>query len=624
MINDLSIIIGIPLIAGIILFLVPDRWRVAKGIFTLLVSLLVLVFSILIFRADEALVSLIQRSDASDFTYRLTRNLEDLVCMNVTALSQVILLFIAVIAVLIAMYSVYKEKVSNFPCHFYSWFLITLGTAVGTVLIDNLLMFLFLWGIMGLTLYKLIASRDELSSAAAKKTLVIIASSDAVMILGIGLLWNITGTLSINELTETPIATGKASSVVAFLLLAVGAFTKAGAFPFHTWITDFTARAHGISSAFMPASLDKLIGIYFLTVLCARIFLLNEWIVLVLLIIGVCTIIFAVMMALVQHNFKKLLGYHAVSQVGYMVVGIAIGSPLAIAAGLFHMFNNAIYKGGLFLTATSVERRTGTNDIDKAGGLATAMPLTFVAALVFALSISGIPPLNGFASKWMIYQGIVEFGQGSGVASQLWIVWLGLAVFGSGLTLASFIKYISGIFLGRRKEAFAEVKEVGFMQWIPMLILAIVCIWFGAFSTKYIATKILMPMSGEFSFVGIWDSTLLLYMVLASLIIGFLVYWIGSLKNMRRVEPFVGGEIADEEKEFKVTGFYQTLKSFKFLGFFYTRADRKWFDIYDLSKDLVLWVNKGFRILHTGVLTRYSFWLYAGFAVILLVLILLK
>ncbi|MFO8055214.1 MAG: proton-conducting transporter membrane subunit, partial [Bacteroidales bacterium] len=445
--------------------------------------------------------------------------------------------------------------------------------------------------------------------------------SDAIMIIGIGLIWNITGTLNINELA---ISTTSGPAIMAFILLAIGSFTKAGAFPFHTWIPDYTGKAHGVSSAYMPASFDKLIGIYFLVLLCNNIFVLNEWLTLVLVITGVLTIIFAVMMALVQHNYKRLLGYHAVSQVGYMVVGITLGSPLGIAAGLFHMFNNAVYKGGLFLSASNIERKTGTTNLDKTGGLASAMPLSFIATLIFALSISGIPPLSGFASKWMIYQGIVEFGQQAGTANQLWIIWLALAVFGSALTLASFIKFISGIFLGRKKEIYATIKEVSPLQWIPLLILALICIWFGAFSTKYIVNKLFMPLTGEFSFIGIWDSTMLMWLVMASIIAGILIYWIGNFANMRTASSFVGGEKAEEKHGFPVTGFYQTLTKAPVFARIYKWAAQKRFDIYELSKDFVLWTNKGFSRMHSGILTRYAFWLYGGFVIILLLMILWK
>ena len=624
MINNLQIIIGLPLLAGLLLFLLPDAWRLVKGMLALFISLIVTFFAIRVFASEDQLLPLVELVSGNPLIADLSGSMEKYLLMNVNSLSKLILLFISVITPIIALYSIYKEKNSALPSHFYSWFIITLGTAAGTVMVDNLLLFLFFWGVLGLTLFKLIASRDELSSAAAKKTLVIIGSSDALMILGIGLLWTSSGTLSMSAMSSNPVDTGNAITVIAFLALAIGSFAKAGAFPFHTWITDFTSEAHGISSAYMPASLDKLVGIYFLTMLCARIFELNQWLILTLLIIGVCTIIFAVMMALVQHSFKKLLGYHAVSQVGYMVVGIALGSPLGIAAGLFHMFNNAIYKGGLFLSATSVERRTGTSDIDRAGGLASAMPLTFFTALIFALSISGIPPLNGFASKWMIYQAIIDFGSQQGIASQLWIVWLGLAVFGSALTLASFIKFISGIFLGSKKEALKNVREVSPIQWIPALLLAAVCIWFGAMSTNYVVKDIFMPVSGEFAYTGIWDSSILLWLVLASILVGILIYWIGSFKNMRRVEPFIGGESASEAKEFPVTGFYQTLKDFRFLAFFYKGAENKHFDLYELAKKSLFWANRGVRRMHTGVLTRYAFWLYGGLTLILLLLVLLN
>ena len=170
------------------------------------------------------------------------------------------------------------------------------------------------------------------------------------------------------------------------------------------------------------------------------------------MLIGVITIISAVMMALVQHNYKQLLGFHAVSQVGYMILGFGLGSAIGVAAGLFHMINNAIYKSGLFLSAGCIEYRTGKENIDDLGGLSKAMPVTFVASLIFAMSISGVPPFNGFASKWMIYQGIIDFGIGSDLPNKLWILWLGLAVLGSALTLASFIKFIGGIFLSRSKS----------------------------------------------------------------------------------------------------------------------------------------------------------------------------
>jgi len=207
---------------------------------------------------------------------------------------------------------------------------------LGAVLSDNLLLFLVFWGILGITLYKLISGRDEESSATAKKTLILIGASDSIMIIGIAIIWRITGTLNISSLS---IPTVNTIQVIAFLALLIGSFTKAGAFPFHTWVPDYAKNASASSTAYLPASLDKLLGIYFLARITTKIFILNEWLTFLLLLIGAITIIVAVMMALVQHNYKRLLGYHAVSQVGYMIIGFGLGSMIGVAAGLFHLIN---------------------------------------------------------------------------------------------------------------------------------------------------------------------------------------------------------------------------------------------------------------------------------------------
>ena len=341
-------------------------------------------------------------------------------------------------------------------------------------------------------------------------------------------------------------------------------------------------------------------------------FVLNEWLTFLLMLAGVTSIITAVMMALMQHNYKRLLGFHAVSQVGYMILGFGMGSVIGVAAGLFHMVNNALYKSGLFLSAGCVEYRTGKNDIDDLGGLSKAMPVTFIATLIFAMSISGIPPLNGFASKWMIYQGIIDFGNGPGIANRLWIVWLGLAVLGSALTLASFVKLIGGIFLGRQRQEFKEIREVPFMMWLPMVILAIICILFGVFATGFIVPEFFMPVSGTFQFTGFWNSSFVSLLVLISIVLGIIIYLIFSLKKFRTEDSFIGGEKIQDEAEFSTTEFYKTIGEFPDFSWIYRKAEEKWFDIYDLSKQFVLRISHVLSEVHTGILTSYIIWVFAG------------
>src|SRR6056297_1686294 len=617
----LNYIIILPVIAGIFLFIFPERMKAIKASITLIITAVVLFFAYQFYLTEALTLKLSLKSFFAEnsLLYQVSSDIEKYATFHLDSLSQLIVLFAAIFGFLISIYSVAYVKRQKQIYNYFPFFLITLGCSIGAILSDNLILFLFFWGILGFTLYKLIKGHDEESSAAAKKTLIMIGASDGIMIIGIAIIWHITGTLNMSELN---ISTNSSLAIWAFITLLVGSFTKAGAFPFHTWIPDFAKKAPASSTAYLPASLDKLLGIYFLVRICVDIFTLNQWLTFALLIIGVLTIIFAVMMALIQHNYKRLLGFHAISQVGYMVLGIAIATPLGIAAGLFHMINNALYKSGLFLSASSIHHRTGKDDLGEISGLSSKMPITFISALIFALAISGIPPLNGFASKWMIYQGLIDFGNtGAGIASQLWIVWLALAVLGSALTLASFIKFISGIFIGRRKEAFDKLREVNFLMWFPKLLLAIICIVFGVFATTWVVPTLFTSYTGTFEFVGVWQSTTVSILVLVYIVLGILIYLAGNIKNMRTADSFIGGETFREETGYRITEFYNTIRELRPLKGLYGAASKNWFDLYELLKKFFYGLHFVFSRVHTGVMTAYAIWIFAGFVSIILCLI---
>jgi formate hydrogenlyase subunit 3/multisubunit Na+/H+ antiporter MnhD subunit len=618
--KEIIIIITLPVLTGLLLFFVPEKLRTVKGIAALLISIIAGYLTIVIYSSDNLMLQLNDLSAGSGlniFGFDILKNVGRYMTFNSDSLAKLIVLFVSLFTFLILLYSLVYIKAGRVK-NYYPYFLITLGCAYGAVLSDNLLLFLAFWGVLGLTLYKLISGHDEESSAAAKKTLILIGASDSIMIIGIAILWKITGSLSMGSMS---VPTSNALAVVAFLALLTGSFTKAGAFPFHTWVPDYAKSAPASSSAYLPASLDKLLGIYFLARITTNIFILNQWLTILLLSIGVITIFIAVMMALVQHNYKRLLGFHAVSQVGYMILGFGLGSMIGIAAGLFHMVNHALYKSGLFLSAGCVEYRTGKEEIDDLGGLSKAMPVTFFAFLIFAMSISGVPPLNGFASKWMIYQGIIDFGAGTGLANKLWVLWLGLAVLGSALTLASFVKLIGGIFLGRRKPEFEKVREVPVIMWIPLIVLSLFCIFFGAFATNLIVPKLLMPVSGSFEFLGFWNSSFVSLLVLISIILGIILYLALSLKKFRTEDSFIGGEKIQEQTGYSTPEFYKTIGEFKFLAWLYKKAEEKYFDIYDLSKQFVLWSSHQLSEAHTGVLPGYVIWVFAGLIIMLLIMI---
>lgn len=616
----LQLLIVVPVAAGLLLFLVPERYLKAKGIIAIIISLLVFYFSLTLFTSAIQMASLsrnVIKGCVSIFGGSFAGDAARYSTFGIDNLSKFMVAATGFFALIIILYSLVYNKIRKVR-NYYTWFLITIGCAFGALLSDNLLLFLTFWGILGITLYKLIPGRNEDSSAVAKKTLILIGASDSIMIIGIAIIWWMTGSLSMNSIS---VPTDNAAGVVAFLALLSGSFTKAGAFPFHTWVPDYAKDAPASSSALLPASLDKLLGIYLLARLTQGMFIINEWLTFLLLLTGVITIISAVMMALIQHNYKKLLGFHAVSQVGYMILGFGLGSGIGVAAGLFHMINHAIYKSGLFLAAGSIEYRTEKENIDDLGGLSRSMPLTFAATLVFAMSISGVPPLNGFASKWMIYQGIIDFGTGPGLSNKLWIVWLGLAVIGSALTLASFIKLTGGIFLSRVKPELSGVREVPAVMWLPMVILSLLCIFFGVFATNWVVPKLIVPASGEFTFTGFWNSSFVSLLVLISILLGILIYLAAGIKKFRREDSFIGGEKIQEQANYPTPEFYKTISEIGFFSWMYRKAEKKWFDIYDLSRQFVLWLSHRFSLAHDGVLSGYALWVCAGVIIMLLIMI---
>ncbi len=608
---EFRLLIAMPILIGIILFFLPETMRKLKGLITIIAAAATLVYAFIVFSLEAGLYKL---------GCLLFPSFDKYFVLNLDGLSKLIVLFIGIFGFLYSLYSlgyIKKGSVSNYE----SYFLITLGASFGAALADHMFLFITLWGLLGLTLYKLIKGDNEESAASAKKTLILIGASDSILIMGIGFLYAISNTLIFSEVS-IPTTFGLAN--IAFICLLIASLTKAGAIPFHTWIPDYAQNAPASSSALLPASLDKLLGIYFLARICMNIFTLSGWSTLLLMILGSVTIIAAVMMALVQHNYKRLLGYHAVSQVGYMITGLGLGTPLGIAAGLFHMINNTLYKGGLFLASGSVEKQTGKHELNELSGLSKYMPLTFIAALIFALSISGIPPLNGFYSKWMIYTGIIEFGGGADIASKLWPLWLALAVIGSALTLASFIKFISGIYLGKTNPLLKKIKEVNILMWLPQIILAVLCIVFGILAIQWVLPMLFdfAPLSEVHQIESLWNSLPVAILVIVSLLLGFLIYLIGNIKKFRRSDSFIGGEKIQEDSEYSPLEFYKTISSFKFFNFFYDKAKKKWFDIYDLGKGLVLGLNTIFSKCHTGVLSTYIMWVIFGLVVLLVVLIL--
>jgi len=534
--------------------------------------------------------------------------------------------FVAFFAFLITLYSISFMRHHKYEGRYQALSLWTLAGSLGAVYSDNLLFFLISWEIVTVMLFLLVNLGRGNAPAGAAKSFVILGLSDCAMLLAIVILatWSEVGTLSMSALN---VQVGSGFTYTLFILFMIGATAKAGAVPLHTWVPAAADGAPAPVMALLPASLDKLLGIYLLARASLQFFQLDGPMRLVLLIIGAVTIISAVMMAMIQHDLKKLLSFHAVSQVGYMVLGIGTGTVVGIAGGLFHMLNHAIYKSCLFLCAGSVEKATGKTDLDQLGGIARWMPVTFGACMIAALSISGVPPFNGFASKWMVYQGLLA------VPTKAGIIFLLAAIFGSALTLASFVKVIHSVFLGQRPKEMRNrgLSESPWPMLVPMIVLAALCVIFGVF-VQYPLGRYIIPSleymgqieAGEeiATTTGLWIPGLAAGLVIVGLLVGLLIYLFGRVDKLRIGRSFIGGEMPDViEGHVSGTGFYHTVRRLPILRTMFRDGEAGASDIYRLGGRFGGTLVQILRRAHTGVLSVYVGWCVVGLIVLVFFLV---
>ena len=458
--QNLLLPILLPFLLALFSFLLPKGVKWLREIVSVLGAALLVYVAVTFFGQKETFLSLPWLGHGIDFELRLYQ------------FSQFILLAVSGFVFLITLYSTVRMAGDARIREYYGYLFLTAAMASGAVLANNFVPLVFFWESLLITLYAMITIGGKANShRTAVKSFLIGGFCDFCMILGIAILWSQTGTLRMSDISVVP----QGLTAVSFYLMMIGAIGKAGSMPFHTWIPDAAIDAPVAVMAYVPAALEKLLGIYLLARICLDLFKLevNSQFSLVLMTLGALTIVLAVFMALIQKDLKKLLSYHAVSQVGYMMLGIGTAVPIGIAGGIFHMINHAMYKSGLFLAAGSVEQQTGTTELKKLGGLARVMPLTTLGFVVCAAAISGIWPLNGFVSKEMIFHGSYETG---------YTIFTIAAWLGAILTFASFLKAGHSVFFGPRSQELGEVKESKSPIYIPILALAALCILFGVYN----------------------------------------------------------------------------------------------------------------------------------------------
>lgn len=289
--------------------------------------------------------------------------------------------------------------------------------------------------------------------------------SSTLILVGIAVVYSATSNLNMAMIAEKMAFVNPAIKFWVGGLFVVGFGLKAATIPFHAWLPDAHSSAPAPISAMLSGVLVKALGIYLLVRIFFNVLGAPQIFMNIFMVLGVVSIIIGVLMAIGQWDFKRLLAYHSISQIGYILLGVGLATPLGILGAVFHLFNHAIFKSLLFYNAGTVEMIIGTRDLRKMGNLTKLLPFTSFTSIVASLSIAGIPPFNGFFSKLIIIIACIQAGQP---------VYAMLAVIGSILTLASFMKVQRYGFRGEHTFDKAEIK-IGWRMRFAMAILAFLC-----------------------------------------------------------------------------------------------------------------------------------------------------
>lgn len=356
--------------------------------------------------------------------------------------------------------------------------------------------------------------------------------------------------------------------IFGFIFMILGIMITIGVVPVHGWLEDAAAELPAVSLACLSALMGRLIGIYLLLRIAYYIFDLTAAPLLqvIIMVLGLITILAGVVIELFSADLKSVITFNGLCQSGFIFLGIGSGHPIAVAGALFHAINCAFGQTALYLGTESVNFRMKTDKLDQLGGLAVMMPYTFVVFLVAGLALAGVPPLNGFYSKWLIYQGVI----GNTATISFWPIFLIAALVGSVMTLASFLKMIAAAFLGEPAAGLEKIREVRFDMTAPTLVAAFVCVLFGFLAVPLTMRQFILPaLPFRPGNTGFWSPFWAAIFIAVGLGLGWLVFYLGHRFRFTRRKPFIGGENLSTAERLTGHDFYSSLHDHRFLNIVY-------------------------------------------------------
>jgi formate hydrogenlyase subunit 3/multisubunit Na+/H+ antiporter MnhD subunit len=379
-------------------------------------------------------------------------------------------------------------------------FIILHVSLISLCVIQNSIAFLVAWELMALSAFLTTIFEHEKIATVRAGINLLIQSHISILFLMIGFIWvaSQTGSYDFSAIHSYSMTHSDALSLMLFLFFFIGFAIKAGFVPFHTWLPYAHPVAPAHISGIMSGVLIK-IGIFGILRMLLLIDVDYTTVGIIILIMSIISGLYGVMLAILQHNLKKLLAYHTIENIGIIGIGIGLGciglgtnnpvlSSFGFAGALLHTLNHSLFKSLLFFTAGNVYQATHTLDIEKLGGLVKKMPQTAILFLIAAIAISGIPPFNGFISEFILYTGLYVWMQNAFIGTLTGITFTVMAlVLIGGLAMMCFTKAFGVVFLGNPRHDFKhDIKEVPFLQLLPLYFIAAFIVFIGMFPELFL------------------------------------------------------------------------------------------------------------------------------------------
>lgn len=359
---------------------------------------------------------------------------------------------------------------------FFALFLIMVSGLNMMLLTGDLFSLYVVLEVASIASYVLVAfslEHDGIESAIKYLLLSVVAT--AMVLIGIMIVYVNTGSLDFEAVKM--ILAAQEGALPAIYLLAAALFLggfglKAALMPFHAWLPDAHPSAPAPISAMLSGVVIKVGGVYAMARIFFYIFPDIGQVHTIFLLLGTLSMIAGAVLAYFQRDFKRMLAYSSISQIGYIMIGLGIGNLLGLVGALFHIFNHALFKSLLFLNSGAVQYRLGTRDIEEMGGLENRMPVTSITSVFGTLSIAGVPPFNGFWSKLFIIMGALAAGQTTVAV---------LAILVSIFTLGYFLIIQRKVFFGKLNAKWQDIREAPFAMSCAVILLAAACLLSGVF-----------------------------------------------------------------------------------------------------------------------------------------------